>query len=141
MFGKTWAAVLLFLTVSAAAAGAAETVAGSFELRPEVGNTNASFDALVEQYRDIVGWGDNPLDSMPAQQDSRVNIQRDGQGNPIIEVEDPEAAAFDEKMKAIEKVPPARPIDEDALRLARSYHNAKSAPKPHITSNGRIDFY
>jgi type IV secretion system protein VirB9 len=38
-------------------------------------------------------------------------------------------------------VPPARPIDEDALRLARSYHNAKSAPKPHITSNGRIDFY
>jgi type IV secretion system protein VirB9 len=136
---------LFFLAASVGlAAPAARAADGEFELPPEVGPSNegnASFDALVNRYRDILGWGDNPLDSMPAQLPNRFLIQKDSQGNPVIELEDPESAAFDEKMKAIEKAPPARPIDEDALRLARAYHNAKSAPKPYITSNGRINFY
>ncbi|MDR1048121.1 MAG: TrbG/VirB9 family P-type conjugative transfer protein [Synergistaceae bacterium] len=136
---------MLFLTVfailTASAACVAEAAEG-FEPQPEMGSANASFDALVEQYRNILGsGGDDPLDSIPAQRVDGIEIQRDSEGNPVVEVEDPEAAAFDEKMKAIDKVPPARPIDEDALRLARSYHNATSAPKPYITSNGRINFY
>jgi type IV secretion system protein VirB9 len=143
----TGTAAAFFLAFSAAlaipAARAAETSEG-FTLEPEVGfrDSNASFDAIVNQYRDILGWGDNPLDGMPAQLPGRqAEIQRDSEGNPVVEIEDPESAAFDEKMKAIDKVPPARPIDEDALRLARSYHNAASAPKPYLTGNGRINFY
>jgi type IV secretion system protein VirB9 len=143
----TGTAAALFLTASAAllvpAARAAEP-SGGFTFEPEVApdNANASFDAIVNQYRDILGWGDDPLNSLPEQLPSRLGeVQRDSDGNPVIEVEDPASAAFDEKMKAIDKVPPARPIDEDALRLARSYHNAASAPKPYLTGNGRINFY
>ncbi|MDR2175233.1 MAG: TrbG/VirB9 family P-type conjugative transfer protein [Synergistaceae bacterium] len=143
---ETGMIALLFLAVltnlALPAALAAEV--GHFSLDPSnTDNTNASFDALVEQYKDIVGWGDNPLDSMaPVRLPNRqVEIQRDSAGNPIVEVEDPEAAAFDEKMKAIDRVPPPRPVDEDAIRLAKAYHTAKSAPKPYITTNGRLNFY
>jgi type IV secretion system protein VirB9 len=136
---------LIGLTPSAAHAADAE-VGGSLELAPSgegnYANSDASFDALIEQYRDILKLEDNPLGSLPVQLPNReVEIQRDEKGNPIVEVEDADAAAFDAKMKEIDKVPPARPVDEDALRLARTYYSAKSAPKPIITGNGRLDFY
>ena len=62
-------------------------------------------------------------------------------GDQVIEVEDPESAAFQEKLKTLDKMPPMRGIDNAAQRLARAYDEAKGAPMPYMQGNGRINFY
>ena len=62
-------------------------------------------------------------------------------GDQVVEVEDPASAAFQEKLKALDRMPPMRGIDTAAQRLARAYDEAKGAPMPYMQDNGRINFY
>ncbi|MCL2009393.1 MAG: TrbG/VirB9 family P-type conjugative transfer protein [Synergistaceae bacterium] len=62
-------------------------------------------------------------------------------GVEVVEVDDPESAAFQAKMRLLERVPPLRSIDTAAVRLARAYDEAKGAPMPYMQDNGRINFY
>ena len=65
----------------------------------------------------------------------------DGLVENMLGDDDPEAAAFDEKMRTLERVPPMRGIDSAAVGLARAYDQASGAPMPYMQANGRINFY
>ena len=62
-------------------------------------------------------------------------------GEEVLEVEDPASAAFQAKLKALERVPPLRDIDNAAVKLAKAYDEAVGAPIPYMQENGRINFY
>ncbi|GHV45412.1 hypothetical protein FACS1894204_04490 [Synergistales bacterium] len=59
----------------------------------------------------------------------------------IINVEDRDSVIFNQKLQAIEKAPPMRPIDNIAVKLADAYDEANGAPKPYMQENGRINYY
>lgn len=104
------------------ASASENTDAGSTHIAPEIVTTNENSDAAV---------------MLP----QRV-VKNDGQGRPIIEVQDPASWEFAKSLRKVDSVPDLRDVDKRAVELASAYDKAKEAPKPFIEpNNGRINFY
>ena len=102
---------------------------------PEEGSAVASADVLTRLQQTL---GNTPWERLTDPIEGLVEVAT---GDEVVEVEDPESAAFQAKLKALEKTPPLRAIDNAAVRLARAYDEAKDAPMPYMQDNGRINFY
>jgi type IV secretion system protein VirB9 len=97
---------------------------------------------LLDGNGNAIGWKRKQDESeLPFQLPSR-NTSTDGEGNTVIEVDDPDSIIFDQKLYEVEKLPEIRPVDAAAIELAKAYSDASEAPRPFMASNnGRINFY
>jgi type IV secretion system protein VirB9 len=109
----------------------------------ETGYATSVLSAPVSDdiYGGVEGFTESENDPLSRAQPLELPGVPSDSGSGVVEIDDPDSLIFDQKLSAIEKVPPMRPIDGLAVKLASAYDEANGAPKPYMQENGRINFY
>jgi type IV secretion system protein VirB9 len=98
-----------------------------------------AFNTLLQKYEYLLSQ-DNAV--LPREQVVQLPPRyADNPGADDASEEELKAAAeFDRLLEQVDSMPPIRPVDKAAIKLAETYDSARNAPKPNIVDNGRINF-
>lgn len=98
--------------------------------------------AAEEQPRTDTAINENQTETQPVMLGEREYVKEIADdGTYVVEIENPESKAFDDKIEIVDSPPPLRSVDKIAQELAVAYDKAEKAPQPYLEPSGRINFY